>query len=79
MARDRFFHVQHVSPFCDNTTRNQGRSTDKLVPMRDVFASIINRFEMAYTQNEHINNDKELVAFRLMCPFCVFIKSKPGK
>ena len=40
---------------------------------RDVFESIISRFEMAYTQNEHINNDEELVVLQLMCLFHVFV------
>ena len=28
---------------------------------------------MAYTQNEHINNDEELVVLQLMCLFHVFV------
>ena len=34
---------------------------------------------MAYTPNEHVTSDEQLVVFRGKCPFCVFIKSKPGK
>jgi len=34
---------------------------------------------MAYTQNEHINVDEELVVLRPMCLFYVFVKLKPGK
>ena len=36
MATDRFFKNQHVTLFNDNTTRNERRSTEKLVPIRDV-------------------------------------------
>ena len=50
--------------FDDKTTRNQWRSTDKLAPIRNVFESIISRFQMAYTPNEHIITDKQLVVFR---------------
>jgi len=32
-----------------------------------------------YTQYEQITTDEQLVVFRGKCPFCVFIKSKPGK
>jgi hypothetical protein len=42
----------------DITTRNQWRSTKKLAPIRDVFESIISRFQMAYTTNEHITTDE---------------------
>ena len=42
----------------DKPTRNQWRSTEKLAPIRDVFESIISRFQAAYTTNEHIMTDK---------------------
>ena len=32
---------------------------------------------MAYTPNEQITTDEDLVMFRDKCPFCTFIKSKP--
>jgi len=57
------------------TTTNQQGSTDKLALIRDVFESTISRFQKAYTPNEHITNDEQLVVFRGKCPFCVFIKS----
>jgi len=60
-------------------TRNQWRSTDKLAPIRDVFESIISRFQMAYTSNEHLTTEEQVVVFRGTCPFCMFIKPKPGK
>jgi len=53
----------------DKTTRNQWRSTEKLAPIREVFESIICRFQMAYTTNEHITTDEQLVVFRDQCPF----------
>jgi len=34
---------------------------------------------MAYAPNEHITIDELVVVFRGKCPFCMFIKSKPGK
>ena len=34
---------------------------------------------MTYKLNEHTTTDVQLVVFRDKCPFCVFIKSKPGK
>jgi len=34
---------------------------------------------MAYTPNEHIIIDEQLVLFRGTCLFHMFIKSKPGK
>jgi len=34
---------------------------------------------MAYTPNEHIIIDEQLVVFRGKCPFHRFINSKPGK
>ena len=79
MARDWFFQILCVICFDDKITRNQWRSTDKSVPIRDAFESIISRFQMAYTPNEHIITDKQLVVFRGKCLFCMFIKSKPGK
>jgi len=33
---------------------------------------------VAYTPNEHITTDEWVVMFRGKCPFCMFIKSKPG-
>jgi len=68
-----------LSNFRCHTTRNQQRSTHKLAPIRDVFESTISRFQKAYTSNEHITNDEQLVVFRGKCPFCVFTKTKPGK
>ena len=58
--------VIHVN---DITTRNQWRSTKKLAPIRDVFESIVSRFKMAHTTNEHITTDEQLVVFRDQCPF----------
>jgi hypothetical protein len=58
MARDRFFQILHVILFDDKTTRNQWRSTDELAPIKDVLESIISRFQMAYTPNEHITTDE---------------------
>ena len=57
MARDQLFQILHVILFDDKTTRNQQRSRDELGTVRDVFESIISRFQMAYTPNEHITND----------------------
>ena len=79
MARDGFFRILHVIRANDKTTRNQLRSTDKLAPIRNVFESIISTFQMAYTPNEHIIIDEQLVLFRGTCLFHMFIKSKPGK
>ena len=79
MERDQFFQILCVICFDDKTIRNQERSADKLAPIRDVFESTISRFQKAYTPNEHITNDEQLVLFRGKCPFCVFIKSKPWK
>jgi len=79
MVTDWFFQILCVICFDDKTTRNQQRSTDKLAPITDVFESTISRFQKAYTPNEHITNDEELVVFRGKYPFCAFIKSKPGK
>jgi len=79
MVRDWFFQILCVTCFDDKTTRNQQRSIDKLTPIRDIFESTISRFQKAHTPNEHIIDDEQLVVFRDKCPFCVFIKSKPGK
>ena len=79
MERDWFFQILCVICFDDKATRNQWRLTDKLATIRDVFESTICRFQKVYTTNEHITNDEQLVVFRGKCPFCVFIKSKPGK
>ena len=79
MVRDWFFQILRVICFDDKTTRNQQRSTDKLAPIRDIFETTISRFQKAYTLDEHITNDEQLVVFRGKCPLCVFIKSKPGK
>jgi hypothetical protein len=51
----QILRIIHVN---DKTTRNQWISTEKLAPIRDVFESIISRFQMAYTTNEHIMTDK---------------------
>ena len=61
MARDRFFQILSVIRFDDKTTSNQQKSTDKLAPIRNVFESIISTFQMAYTPNEHITTDEQLV------------------
>ena len=79
MARDRFFQIICVIHFDDKTTRNQQQSTDKLAPIISVLESIISTFQMAYTPNEHVPTDEQLVVFRGKCPFRMFIKSKPGK
>lgn len=68
MVRDRFFQILRVTNFYDKTTSNQRGSTDKLALMRDVFESIVSRFEMAFTPNEHITFDEHLVVFREKYP-----------
>jgi len=50
-----------------------------LAPIKDVFESLISRFQMAYTSNERITTDEQLVVFRGKYAFYVFIKSKPEK
>ena len=47
-----------------------------MAPIRDVFESIISRFQMAYTPKEHSTNDEQLVVLRRKCPFYMFIDSK---
>jgi len=79
MARGRFFQILRVSSFYDKTTSNQRRSTDKLVPIRDVFERIVSRFEMACAPNGHITSDEQLAVCREKCPFHMLIKSKLGK
>jgi len=53
LAREWFFQILGTIYFDDKTTSSQQRSTDKLALIRDVFESLISRFEMAYTPNEH--------------------------
>jgi len=72
-AKYQFYRILRVIHFNDKTTRNQQRSTDILASIRDVFESIISRFQMTNIPNEHT------VVFRGKCPLCVFTKSKPGK
>ena len=55
------------------------RSTDNLAAIRNVFESIISTFQVVYAPHECTTIDEQLVVFRGKCPFCVFIKSKPGK
>ena len=74
MARDHFSQILRVLCLNYKIAKNQQRSTDKLAPIRDVFGSIITRFHMAYTPNEHITTDKQVVVFRGKCPFHMFIK-----
>ena len=74
MARDWVFQILHVIHHDDKTTRNQQTSRDKLAPIKDVFESIISRFQVAHT-----TTDEQLVVFRGKCTLCVFIKTKPGK
>jgi len=54
--------------------KESARSTYKLAPIRNVFESMINRFQMAYTPNVHITILEELVVLREKCPFYLFIK-----
>jgi hypothetical protein len=39
--------------------QNYKKSTDKLAAIRDVFESIISRFQLAYRPNEHTTIDEE--------------------
>jgi len=68
MSRDRLFQILRVSSFYNKTINNRRRSTDKLAPIRDVFESIVGRFEMIFTPNEHITFDEQLAVFREKYP-----------
>jgi len=57
----------------DTTTRNQQDQQIK-APIRDAFESMISRFQVVYTPNEHITILEELVVLREICPFYLFIK-----
>jgi hypothetical protein len=74
LASDWFFQILGTIYFDDKTTSNQQILTDKLAPIKDVFESLIGRFEMAYTLNEHQTIFEQLVVFRHKCPFYMFIK-----
>jgi len=58
---------------------NQWRSKDISAAIRNVFNNIISSFEIAYTPNEHITINGQIVVLRDKCLFHVFIKSKVGK
>lgn len=38
---------------------------NKLAPIRDVFESIISKFQIAYTPNEQITIDEQIVVFEV--------------
>ncbi|UYV70197.1 hypothetical protein LAZ67_7002153 [Cordylochernes scorpioides] len=52
---------------------------DRLLPIRDIFQTIIEKFQSCYTPAEYLTVDKMLVGFRGKCPFKIYIPSKPNK
>jgi hypothetical protein len=57
-GKELVLQILRIIRFNDKTTRNQWRSTEKLVLTTDVFKNIISQFLMAYTTNEHITTDE---------------------
>ncbi|UYV64257.1 hypothetical protein LAZ67_3000085 [Cordylochernes scorpioides] len=52
---------------------------DRLSPIRDIFQTIIEKFQSCYTPAEYLTVDEMLVGFRGKCPFKIYIPSKPNK
>ncbi|UYV83115.1 hypothetical protein LAZ67_22002256 [Cordylochernes scorpioides] len=52
---------------------------DRLSPIRDIFQTIIEKFQSCYTPAEYLTVDEMLVGFRAKCPFKIYIPSKPNK
>ncbi|UYV78413.1 hypothetical protein LAZ67_16001275 [Cordylochernes scorpioides] len=52
---------------------------DRLSPIRDIFQTIIEKFQSCYTPAEYLTVDEMLVGFRGKCPFKIYIPSRPNK
>ncbi|UYV83370.1 hypothetical protein LAZ67_23000808 [Cordylochernes scorpioides] len=52
---------------------------DRLSPIRDIFQTIIEKFQSCYTPAEYLTVDEMLVGFRGKCPFKIYMPSKPNK
>nr|CAH7758124.1 unnamed protein product [Callosobruchus chinensis] len=79
MSQCRFRFLCNHLRFDDLATREERKETDKLAAIREVFDSVINNFNTAYTPFEWVTIDEKLEAFRGKCSFRQFIPSKPNK
>ena len=63
--------------FDDSSTREERRSTDRLILIRNIFESVVGAFRQMST--EHLTLDEALEAFRGRCGFVHYMPKKPAK
>ena len=79
MPRQRFESIARFLRFDHKPERETKRTTDKLVLFREINDIFVHNLKTNYNPSEHICCDECLVAFDGICPFKVFMKSKPDK
>ena len=65
----RFKYLLCHMRFDDSNTREERRSTDRLVPICNIFESVVGAFRQMYSPTEHLTLDEALEAFRDRCCF----------
>ena len=77
----RLLHGQPRQPY-DTNDRQRRRSEqrgDKLAPIRTFYEQWNQNLQLPYVPSANITIDEQLIAFRVRCPFKVYITRKPGK
>jgi hypothetical protein len=80
MARNLFYQILRVICLNEKNISSQWRSKDILAAIKNVFNNIISSFKIAYTPNEHITINGQIVVLRDKCLFCVYkIKTEKAR
>jgi len=75
----RFEFIAGRIRFDDKTTREEGKKTDGLAAVREIWDLFINNCQMNYTPSEFLTVDEQLLGYRGRFSFKVYIKSKPDR
>ncbi|XP_043257548.1 piggyBac transposable element-derived protein 4-like [Colletes gigas] len=79
MSCDRFKDILKYIRFDDRTTRPERKINDKLAALRDVTNIFAVNCRESYDATNAGTVDEQLVTFRGLCPFKVYMPDKPGK
>lgn len=79
MSRNRFESIARFLRFDHKPIREERRLEDKLVIFREVNDLFVRNIKRNFNPSDHVCCDECLLAFDGICPFKVFIKSKPDK
>ncbi|KAG5883715.1 hypothetical protein JTB14_005105 [Gonioctena quinquepunctata] len=79
MSRDRFVALTKCIRFDDMATRSERRVVDTLAPIRCIFDMFFENFKRMMYPGSHMTVNEQLLGFRDLAPFGVYMKTKPDK